>query len=928
MIRGCAILLLFLGLFLPGISQEYIPNPSFEGAIGQAGTPPDWDSCYTASTPNVQPNLYGVYLPPSDGNTYLGLLTRLNGTLEDCYTTLNLPLSKDSCYKFEIDLAYWEYMGNYPYVDPIVIRIFGSDQNCVKDNVLWTSPIIENTNWETFEFIIHNPEYDITELTIETDFAQPNYYKGYMLLDNIRLEQFPKFELGNDTSLMLCESDSIVLDPGPGFEEYLWQDGSTSQTFTADTTGLYWVSAFNELGCSWTDSINVTIEEYVEMESLMPIEVGACEGTEVLLIAEVEFGVDPYTYQWIDLPDTTKSITVTVDSTMYFYVLVTDLCGNELLDSIKTIMIENPDIDLGPDTLICPEGGEYTIHAGSGYSQYLWQDESTGSDYTLYESGIYWVEVTSDFGCTARDSVIIDLFPPAMLELGNDTTLCIGESVTFDAGGEFAEYVWQDYSTDSTYTASTTGQYWVSVIDENGCQASDTIYASFILGPVADIGPDTSMCNGEEIVLDAGGSFQSYHWENNDTLQYHLVTEGGLYWVTVENDCGADTDSVIVVAYPLPNPDLGPDTTLCSGESLVLEPGNQFTTYIWQDNSTSSEYYVYESGYYSVLVSNSYNCTGSDDIVIDISSPEITLGNDTTLCYTDSIYLSPGDNFSYYQWQDGNNEPSYHITSSGYYSVFVEDEFGCSDADSVELVLVWAPTVDLGADQEFCSGNTITLEAPVGPYTYLWNGIEGTSTHKVSVGGECTVQLLNMCGDATDSVFIEEIETPSIDLGEDILLDPDESIELDAGFGFDSYLWQDGSENQFFYITPDIVDAQNPNYYVEVNMGPCKGSDTIEVYLFIVELPLVFTPNNDGKNDLFLPMENSWNGITSNSMSIFNRWGEKVWESENFEDGWDGKRNGKTVADGTYYWVLEVYYGPDNLKQVQKGNVSVLGSGS
>ncbi len=74
-------------------------------------------------------------------------------------------------------------------------------------------------------------------------------------------------------------------------------------------------------------------------------------------------------------------------------------------------------------------------------------------------------------------------------------------------------------------------------------------------------------------------------------------------------------------------------------------------------------------------------------------------------------------------------------------------------------------------------------------------------------------------------------------------------------------------------------------------------------------------------------MENSWNGITKHHISIFNRWGEQVWESENFEDGWDGKQNGITVADGTYFWVLEVYYGPDNLKHVQKGNVTVLGSG-
>jgi gliding motility-associated-like protein len=73
-------------------------------------------------------------------------------------------------------------------------------------------------------------------------------------------------------------------------------------------------------------------------------------------------------------------------------------------------------------------------------------------------------------------------------------------------------------------------------------------------------------------------------------------------------------------------------------------------------------------------------------------------------------------------------------------------------------------------------------------------------------------------------------------------------------------------------------------------------------------------------------MNTAWKGITSHHISIFNRWGEQVWESEHFEDGWDGRQNGKPVADGTYFWVLELYYGPENIRQVQKGTVTVLGA--
>jgi len=61
-------------------------------------------------------------------------------------------------------------------------------------------------------------------------------------------------------------------------------------------------------------------------------------------------------------------------------------------------------------------------------------------------------------------------------------------------------------------------------------------------------------------------------------------------------------------------------------------------------------------------------------------------------------------------------------------------------------------------------------------------------------------------------------------------------------------------------------------------------------------------------------------------MMVFNRWGEKIWESNDFEAGWDGKRNGRYVSDGTYYWILDVYYGPENLKQTLKGSLTVLGT--
>ncbi|MBE0639657.1 MAG: PKD domain-containing protein, partial [Bacteroidales bacterium] len=107
----------------------------------------------------------------------------------------------------------------------------------------------------------------------------------------------------------------------------------------------------------------------------------------------------------------------------------------KLFSGVSTIDLEvaveifpAPDIDLGADTLIC---GNSPIVLGPGYSfeSYLWQDGSTDSTYTVTESGLYWLEVTNEFGCTGRDSINVTIVPTPVVWLGNDTTLCIGETL-------------------------------------------------------------------------------------------------------------------------------------------------------------------------------------------------------------------------------------------------------------------------------------------------------------------------------------------------------------------------------------------------------------------------------------------------------------------------------------------------------------------
>jgi len=143
-------------------------------------------------------------------------------------------------------------------------------------------------------------------------------------------------------------------------------------------------------------------------------------------------------------------------------------------------------------------------------------------------------------------------------------------------------------------------------------------------------------------------------------------------------------------------------------------------------------------------------------------------------------------------------------------------------------------------------------------------------------------------------------------------------IELDAGNGFVNYLWSDGSEMQA--ITID----EGGSYWVDVFDGQCYNTDSI--YIEPIEcdmfIPIVFTPNWDGTNDYFYT--ESSKDIIDFDLQIYNRWGENIWDTQNKDDKWDGLRDGRKAAEGTYFWVLNYKCVGSPHEFEKKGSVTLL----
>ena len=233
----------------------------------------------------------------------------------------------------------------------------------------------------------------------------------------------------------------------------------------------------------------------------------------------------------------------------------------------------------------------------------------------------------------------------------------------------------------------------------------------------------------------------------------------------------------------------------------------------------------------------------------------------------------------------------------------------------------------------FCTGVTDTLFSPGGSdFDYTWYLDDGYFSNDtmifISQGGNYKLVMENYCGQDIAEKSIQVNLLPEVYLGEDVTLLPGESITLQVDGDYPSLIWNGiDSTSESITLTYESIYGTDTTITVVVkDDNSCENSDEVVIELFNVIVHSVLTPNGDGKNDLFLPDEKGWNGIHEHKMIVFNRWGEKVWESGDFASGWDGKQNGKYVANGSYFWVLEVFYGTDNLKKVYKGNLTVLGT--
>ncbi len=340
--------------------------------------------------------------------------------------------------------------------------------------------------------------------------------------------------------------------------------------------------------------------------------------------------------------------------------------------------------------------------------------------------------------------------------------------------------------------------------------------------------------NGAINLTVTGSSTYTYSWTGplgyTSTTQDPSGLSAGSYNVTVtdasNSACTATATITINPGAANPTPTIAGSTTFCTGGSSILDAGS-YNSYLWSDNSTNQTLTVNTAGTYSVTVTNSSGCTGTASVTVSVSSSlsPVIAGND--FCAGNNSILDAGTGFTSYSWSTIASTQTITVNTAGTYTVTVTDGTGCSGSGSITINENPLPNVNAGLDITICTGNSTTLTG-TGALIYNWdNGLGAGSSHSVSPITTTTYYVtgtdVNGCIN-TDQVIVTVTSnlTPTIS-GSTTFCSGGSTI-LDAGVGYNQYLWSTTSTSQTITVTNAGL------YSVTVtNLNGCTGTASVDV---------------------------------------------------------------------------------------------------
>ncbi|MEO6049203.1 MAG: SBBP repeat-containing protein, partial [Candidatus Kapaibacterium sp.] len=348
------------------------------------------------------------------------------------------------------------------------------------------------------------------------------------------------------------------------------------------------------------------------------------------------------------------------------------------------------------------------------------------------------------FGGT--EDAFIARFGPVCLQptisVTGQKTLCVGDSVVLTASDPQTPatvYKWlpTGESTRSITFHAPPGisslDIRVSAFGPGGCaDTSEPVHITVHPPPVVNILPagPLRICKGDSVQLStSGGGLVAWRWSNGGTAQSIWADSLGTYTVDVTDTNGCSGRASVVVLPPLPPPVIAQSDTLflCSGDTLTLDAGSGYSSYVWEDGSTGQTHRVQKSGKYVVIIGTGGSCQASDSVEVVVGAtvtPIITPSGPTLLCAGDSVTLDAGPGYAAYKWSTNDSTQRITVRQAGKYHVTVTAGGGCGGT-SADLSVIVRPPLSVAITPPgplaIPPGDSVTLDAGPGYASYKWS---------------------------------------------------------------------------------------------------------------------------------------------------------------------------------------------------------------
>ncbi len=445
--------------------------------------------------------------------------------------------------------------------------------------------------------------------------------------------------------------------------------------------------------------------------------------------------------------------------------------------------------------------------------------------------------------------------------------------------------------------------------------------------------------------VNGGVSPYQYSWSNNSASEDLNGVAAGTYSVTLtdNNGCTVTTSATVQEPPPINASSTTQDVSCFNGNDGMIEVsasgGNTPYTYSWSHGPTGDSLGDMSAGSYIVIISDSNNCsvnktitiTQPQDIVLNTEASNPTCqGNEDGII---DLSVSGGTGGYDYSWSTGSTTQDLDSLPQGTYGVSVSDANNCQDSTTVELTEPEPLQVQGNAENITCYGGqdgriSVSTTGGTPSYEYEWsNGETGPNLSNLTAG-EYTVTITDDKGcSKTQSYTLAQPDELTVDVQDTFQVEFGRTQEMKA-FASENdvtYLWSPADSLSCVNCQETVTSTvRNRTYGVQVtNEDGCTATDSTTVFVGPKNLyiPNAFTPNEDETNDEFNVFVN---GVKEFRLKIFNRWGEKLFETRDISEGWDGTYNGQPMPADVYIYHLHIKYLDNSKITNQSGSVTLL----